>query len=53
MDEMGKILSPRILTKKCIWKYEEVEIQDFKAKLKPTVFDKLKALADKKVGSSS
>ena len=49
MDEKGNIVSTEDFSGKNILDNEALEIQDFNAKLKPTVFDELKAVADKKL----
>ena len=45
----GNIVSAEDFSGKNVLDNEAIEIQDFKAKLKPTVFDELKAVADKKL----
>ncbi len=49
IDEEGNIVSDEDFREKNILFNEEIEIQDFKAKLKTTVFYDLKAVADKKL----
>ncbi len=49
ISEDGNIVSVDDLSGKNILDNEALEIQDFKTKLKPAVFDELKAIADKKL----
>ncbi len=49
IDEEGNIVSAEDFREKNILFNQEIEIQDFKTKLKPTVFYDLKAVADKKL----
>ncbi len=49
MDEAGNIVDAEDFYGKNILDNEALEIQDFKAKLNPEVFDELKSVADKKM----
>jgi hypothetical protein len=49
LDEERNIVSAEDFSEKIILDNESLLIQDFKASLKPTVFDELKAVADKKL----
>ena len=49
IDEAGNIVDVEDFSGKNIWDNEALEIQDLNAKLNPTVFDELKAAADKKL----
>ncbi len=51
IDEEGNIASEEDFNAKSILINETIEIQDFKAKLKPKIFDELKGTADKKLES--
>jgi ribosomal protein L37AE/L43A len=49
MDEECKVVSAGDLGEKSLIKNDDIEIQDFKTKLEPAVFDKLKTVADEKI----
>ena len=49
IDDAGNIASDEEYSEKNLLDPEALEIQDFKTKLKPTVFDEQKAIADKKL----
>jgi len=49
IDEEGNIASSEDFSGKNVLDNESIEIQDFNSKLKPTIFDELRAVADQKL----